>query len=310
MQQQYNKMLSRFYQAHNSKKYITIDEEFHANTDSSDNEEMRVYMKSDPNDNGEFDDMAPMLDGSRKRKNKRATVKPVQPNSCCSKRTCVLLLIWTFLFLSGVLGLTFFIQQILVKVINNRDAKRDFVEYNEYLGVNHTESIVACDDFEITPIWHSVFDKLQTETAIRFIDVNLDGHEDVIVGFGTAADGFYVPRIVCDLYFNGTYPCFGGAMALDGVTGKEIWRHYSGHEIYAVNCNGDLNQDGIPDCLLGGRGGIFDVVNGKTGEFLWAFLDKNVQSTVMNLYTAQFIQDFNSDGVMEILQIHGGDPLA
>lgn len=42
-------------------------------------------------------------------------------------------------------------------------------------------------------------------------------------------------------------------MALDGKTGNEIWRHYSAHEIFAVNCNVDLNGDGIKDCLGGGR---------------------------------------------------------
>lgn len=42
-------------------------------------------------------------------------------------------------------------------------------------------------------------------------------------------------------------------LALDGQTGNEIWRHYSAHEIFAVNCNVDLNGDNVKDCLGGGR---------------------------------------------------------
>ena len=42
-------------------------------------------------------------------------------------------------------------------------------------------------------------------------------------------------------------------MALDGKDGKEIWRHYIPHEVFAVNCGYDLDADGVEDCLAGGR---------------------------------------------------------
>lgn len=45
-------------------------------------------------------------------------------------------------------------------------------------------------------------------------------------------------------------------MALDGLTGKELWRHYSIHELFGINCNEDLNNDGILDCTGGGRAGV------------------------------------------------------
>ena len=45
-------------------------------------------------------------------------------------------------------------------------------------------------------------------------------------------------------------------MALEGLTGKELWRHYSDHEMYGINCEADLNNDGIKDCLAGGRAGV------------------------------------------------------
>ena len=70
------------------------------------------------------------------------------------------------------------------------------------------------------------------------------------------ADGYYLPNVVCDIYFNGEHPCFGGLLALDGVTGRELWRHYGPHELFGVNCNADLNKDGVNDCLAGGRANV------------------------------------------------------
>ena len=72
----------------------------------------------------------------------------------------------------------------------------------------------------------------------------------------SGVDGYFIPTIVCDIYFEGKYPCHGGLLALDGASGKEIWRHYSEHEIYGVNCEADLNKDSINDCLAGGRAGV------------------------------------------------------
>jgi len=42
-------------------------------------------------------------------------------------------------------------------------------------------------------------------------------------------------------------------MAIDGRSGQELWRRYTPHELYASNCNNDLNDDGIKDCILAGR---------------------------------------------------------
>lgn len=39
-------------------------------------------------------------------------------------------------------------------------------------------------------------------------------------------------------------------------------------------------------------------------------LDSHFRDEMMNLYTPQFINDVDHDGVMDVLQIHGGDPQA
>ena len=51
-------------------------------------------------------------------------------------------------------------------------------------------------------------------------------------------------------------------------------------------------------------------MNGRTGTLLWKFKDKIVKNNIMNLYTAHIVDDLDEDGVLDILAIHGGDPLS
>lgn len=53
--------------------------------------------------------------------------------------------------------------------------------------------------------------------------------------------------------------CGGGLMALDGKTGRTLWSTYTKHELFAVNCNADLNNDLVNDCIVGGRMAVSDV---------------------------------------------------
>lgn len=55
---------------------------------------------------------------------------------------------------------------------------------------------------------------------------------------------------------------------------------------------------------------MFDAVNGRTGTLLWKFKDKLVKNSIMNLYTAHIIDDLDKDGILDVLAIHGGDPLS
>ena len=45
-------------------------------------------------------------------------------------------------------------------------------------------------------------------------------------------------------------------MALDGRTGDTLWEHRSPHEIFSLNCQVDLDKDGVQDCIGGGRAGV------------------------------------------------------
>ena len=73
---------------------------------------------------------------------------------------------------------------------------------------------------EAIPVWQLKLPKLGSESNIRLVNITKDAHLDIIMGFGTGADGYDVPEFVCDIYFNGQVPCFGGVLAIDGKTGK------------------------------------------------------------------------------------------
>ena len=40
------------------------------------------------------------------------------------------------------------------------------------------------------------------------------------------------------------------------LLGKRLWTQWAPHEVFAITCQGDLNKDGVPDCVAGGRAGV------------------------------------------------------
>ncbi|XP_060079842.1 uncharacterized protein LOC132559243 [Ylistrum balloti] len=232
----------------------------------------------------------------------RPKVKSRTPNCRCRKQlktiTC---------FLVIVLSLGSLMTMIIYLYNKHPEKTKDKNGPDIESQSSNIPEVVGCDSLSVEDVWVMGFPKLITESAFRLVDVNQDGVLDIILGFGTGADGYYLPDIVCDIYFNGTHPCFGGLMALEGATGRELWRHYSPHEFFGVNCNADLNKDGVLDCLAGGRANAFQAVSGRDGSLLWNF--DYGKEDIMNLYTPQIIRDLDGDGTADILTMHGGDPL-
>lgn len=116
--------------------------------------------------------------------------------------------------------------------------------------------IKGCDYIEVEDVWVIMLFKLLIELVFRFLDVNKDGILDFIFGFVIGVDGYFILKIVCDIYFNGIFFCYGGMMVLNGEDGKEFWRYYIDYEIFGINCNVDFNLDGVNDCFGGGRVGV------------------------------------------------------
>ena len=123
-------------------------------------------------------------------------------------------------------------------------------------------------------------------------DVTGDSVPDIIVG---SEDNFV--------------RCFNGNAA---GTGDVIWEYeiYAGNT-YQQNCLSfleDINQDGFQDVVFGTSGGDRSVtaLSGKTGTLLWKF-PTDMWGDGGWVYQVDVKEDFNGDGVKDVLACAGND---
>ena len=103
-------------------------------------------------------------------------------------------------------------------------------------------------------------------------------------------------------------------MAFDGRNGSILW-HVSGwDQVVGSPIFLKIDEDPVPDIILGGRRGQLYALSGANGEIIWQFfersdLDEVIErdSNLSNFYTPQLIPDQNGDGLADILVAHGGD---
>ncbi|XP_070157797.1 uncharacterized protein [Polyergus mexicanus] len=113
----------------------------------------------------------------------------------------------------------------------------------------------------------------------------------------------------CNLYFGNQTPCLGGVLALNGKTGETIWTHWTAHAIFSIDCGVDLTNDKIKDCIISGRGGILQAINGRDGSNIWEIPIQDTvafpqQQRILDVYDARFITDMDSDGIGDIIASH------
>ncbi|KAJ8034255.1 hypothetical protein HOLleu_21012 [Holothuria leucospilota] len=272
-----------------------------------------VYLDEQRSSEEEENDISetpskPLMSGRKKSKIQLRDPKP-KPTWYYRRKKCCLRIFYSLLALISLILFVF----VLVKVVKDAvtmGKNEGLLQMGHGSSTGGGDELIPCDGFDVEQVWVNNFPTLTTETAVRMVDVNRDGILDVILGFGTMAYGLFRDQyLLCKIYYEGESLCFGGMMALDGVSGKEIWRHYSIAEIFAVNCEEDIDLDGVKDCLGAGRAGEFELVNGATGEQMWTFENNvEVREYVSNLYTPQYIDDIDNDNIPDIINVHGGDP--
>ena len=267
--------------------------------ESEDDEEEELFIRKSENGAAK----RPLIKGRKKRGGISTEIRTGNP----AARRCCGPVCWVLLGIKTVMGLA-----ALTIILTNYFTHADFLFWN--FGLSSSSSLVSdirgCDELEVVPVWQVKFPKLLTEGNTRMVDVNGDGVADVILGYGTGADGYNIPDLVCQIYFSGQTPCLGGVLALDGRNGLELWRLWTEHEVFSLTCQADLDGDNVTDCLAGGRAGVFLAVSLKTGSMIWQFEDHAIKSDLMSVFAAQFVSDLDNDGVQDILAVHGGDPLS
>lgn len=116
------------------------------------------------------------------------------------------------------------------------------------------------------------------------------------------------PEYICALYFEGQIPCFGGVLALNGKTGDTLWTHWTARAIFSVDCDLDLTNDKINDCIICGRGGILHAISGQDGSSIWEIpiqeLIASEEWKFSDIYDARFIADIDGDEVGDVIASH------
>lgn len=175
------------------------------------------------------------------------------------------------------------------------------------ISVNKSE-MIPCTSLSSKILWTKSLPKLTSEAPLRSNDVNFDGIEDIIVGFSTGLDTMDAPENICNVYFGNQTPCLGGVLALNGKTGETIWTHWTAHAIFSIDCSVDLTNDKIKDCVISGRGGILQAINGRDGFNIWEIPIQDTiaspQQRILDVYDARFITDMNSDGISDVIASH------
>lgn len=145
--------------------------------------------------------------------------------------------------------------------------------------------------------WSTHFNNTLIFSSPRFIDVNQDGTQDIIIGGG-----------------NEFSPTENGILAINGKNGAVLWKCSAPTQIYTSALFQDLNLDGVEDVFIGGRTGQYYALDGKTGKPIWKFWNKGMQFAqaegISNFCGVQFIPDQNNDSIKELLLSNGGDPTA
>lgn len=173
---------------------------------------------------------------------------------------------------------------------------------------------VSCNKLNVTKVWTQTFPKLASESPLRKADLNGDGVQDIIFGYGIDFDQYEnvllaEKKTVCYSSKSGQpIKCEGGIVALNGVTGAIIWQRWTAFNVFSIFCNADLNGDQKHDCVASGRGGLIIALNGETGNLMWT-LKENPEDIpdnelIIDLYTINPIRDLDGDGILDVMAVH------
>ena len=161
--------------------------------------------------------------------------------------------------------------------------------------------------------WHKKSLSGSSECTPFVIDVNSDGIDDILythAHYTNHIDLYYCPSSTD--YENACmkdtgYPVCGAVVvAVNGLNGEVIWLRNMTRPVFGIHCVMDVDDDGETDCFVIGRYHQWDTIDKATGDMIWE-ADKSIGYPGYNFYYPLPLEDFDGDGVVDILNIHGGD---
>ncbi|KAL1517716.1 hypothetical protein ABEB36_001447 [Hypothenemus hampei] len=157
---------------------------------------------------------------------------------------------------------------------------------------------LPCSSLTVTDVWKVNLPIFTTESPVRAVDIDQDGIEDVIFGFGTG-NNVLRPEHFCPIFLGVSPPCDGGVIALNGKNGEIQWKHWFNDTIFGLQCSADINADDVNDCLAVGAQGTIAIINSQTGKAIWK---RSIGK--MNIFVANFVEDLNEDNVSDVITSH------
>ena len=127
-------------------------------------------------DSGTDDGVAKPLMHPRKRLRSTDTVVPRHHHHRFSRYSHI---VWPIVYLLLFIGGLAVFVWLVIYVVNAYSAGMMAMD------TSGRQRIVGCDHVTVEDVWVLGLPKLMTESAIRMLDVNEDGHLDVVMGFAT-----------------------------------------------------------------------------------------------------------------------------
>ena len=161
--------------------------------------------------------------------------------------------------------------------------------------------------------WHIMNLDGSSECTPFVIDVNNDGIDDIIYTYGHYTKD--LDRYYCTSntdYENaciedtGCSVCGSNLVAVSGLNGEVIWLRNLTRPVFGIRCVMDVDDDGETDCFVIGRYHQWDAIDKATGNTIWE-ADASIGYPGYNFYNPLPLEDFDGDGIVDVLNVHGGD---
>ena len=153
----------------------------------------------------------------------------------------------------------------------------------------------SCFTFD-SDSWKISIPEIGLTSSPRPVDLNNDGVLDLVVGGGGSE------------FVNTDY----GVIAVDGSDGELLWKVGTWNQVVSSPVFKDITSDGTPDVFIGGRSAIFMAIDGSNGNVIWQYLSYQPEmdlindTSYLNFYTPQFVEDVDADGYDDLLVSFGG----